>query len=100
MMAAVLIRFDDPSLPREWKFERWCRMVWLIEIDENYSLDAVQANLVDKNRNIFGEHGRVCYEIARFKNHKKILAWADRKRRNEFGLPPLTGWHGPIRLAP
>jgi hypothetical protein len=99
VMAAVLIRFDDPDLPREWEFERMCRQVWLIEVDENYSLDAVQANLVDKNLHCFGEHGRVSCEIARFKSPKKLIAWAKRKGRNEFGLPPLTGWHGPVRLA-
>jgi hypothetical protein len=100
MLAAVLIKFDDPELPHEWNFAQHCRIVWLFEIDENYSLDAVQTQFVEKNRDVLGEHARVSCEIGRFKSYKKLLAWADRKRRNEFGLPPLTGWYGPARLAP
>ena len=100
MMAAVLIKCDDSTLPREWEFERHCRLVWLIEIDDNYSLENVQHQLIEQNRQLFGDQARVSCEIGRVRSIKKLLAWADRKRRNEFGHPPLTGWHGPVRLKP
>jgi hypothetical protein len=90
MLAAVRIRIyeGDPT-----------GVVFLLEVDENYSLDRVQTKLVDGNPHVFGPHARVSCEIARFKSIKKLLAWAERKRRRD-GLPPLTGWYGPWRLAP
>jgi hypothetical protein len=75
-------------------------MVWLIEMDENYSLENVQRALVDGNPHIFGDSVRVRHEVGRVKSIKKLLAWANRKGRNRFGHKPMTGWYGPIRLDP
>jgi hypothetical protein len=98
-MAAVRIKLfpDDPDI---WGDEVSNELVWLIEIDENYSLENVQRVLIDGNRDKFGDEARVVCEIGRVKSIKKLLAWAHRKGRNKYGLPPLTGWHGPIRLGP
>ena len=92
-MAAVVVAVlpDEPDLRAE--------IVFLFEVDENYSLENVRRRFVKANRDIFGDEARA-YEIARFKSVKKLLAWADRKGKNRHGLPPLTGWYGPIRLKP
>lgn len=75
-------------------------IVFLFEIDAEYSLDAVQTRFVEKNRHIFDDYAVVTGEIGRVKSIRKLLQWADRKKRNAFGLRALTGWHGPLRLAP
>lgn len=99
-MAAVKIAIDDRDLPPEWRFQEPIEVVWLIEIDENYSLENVQRALVESNRDKFGENARVSCEIGRVRSYKKLIAWAHRKRKNRFGHPPLTGWCGPVRLDP
>jgi hypothetical protein len=79
MMAAVLVTFGDPKVP---SFDRRRhRLVWLIEIDANYSLENVQRQLIDQNRQRFGEHARVSCELGRVRSIKRLIAWADRKRR-------------------
>lgn len=74
------------------------RTVWLFDIDENYSLDAVRRFFAMNEHSIGALQAR--HEIARFKNIKRLIAWSDRKGQNAAGLPPLTGWTGPFRLAP
>lgn len=74
------------------------RSVWLFEVDENYSLDAVK-RFFKLNEATLGGPFHVRHEMMRFKSIRKLLAWADRKGRNIAGLPPLTGWNGPLRLA-
>lgn len=75
-------------------------VIWLFEIDAEYSLAAVQQRFVEANKHVFGNCAVVTNEIGRIKNMRKLLQWADRKQRNRFGLPALTGWCGPVRLAP
>ena len=74
------------------------RSVWMFHIDENYSLDAVRS-FFDKNARSLGPL-RVRHEMMRFKNINRLIAWSDRKKQNSSGMPPLTGWNGPYRLAP
>jgi hypothetical protein len=73
------------------------RAVFLVEIDEHYSMAAVQ-RFLDLNAEAMGGHVRARFELARFKSVRRLLAWTDRKRP---GSPvALRGWHGPFRLAP
>lgn len=98
-MAAVLISICED----DFGFESTgisSNVIWLIEIDENYSLENVQRCLIDANRNRFGPKAGVRRELGRVKSIKKLLAWADRHGPNRYGKPALTGWHGPVRLDP
>jgi hypothetical protein len=87
-LAAVLATIS----PRSSIHDPTNRTVWLFDIDDRYSLEAVQ-RFFDTNPPLDGL--RVRHEIARFRSIWHVLRLADKQRSPR----PMTGWNGPFRLA-
>jgi hypothetical protein len=97
-LAAVLVLVDGTCEVFGFR-DPHNRTVMLFDIDENYSLAAVQ-RMIDLNRARFGESARAVCELGRCRGVRGLLRWTGRVAKRRRTDRVLLGWSGPFRLPP